>query len=179
MDLSAYALSVMIAMHPVSPWQNTYETSAKAISTASIRNPIFGGVDGAAKTVALVIAVADFESGFQPDAGGDCSETTDKGICAKGSKPHSFCMMQINESNFRGYRTTKEEILSNIDVCVSIGISMMKQSFAICRSRPLEERLAWYAGGGNNCPIGLDATRKSNHRIAKAMWLFKTYPLEN
>jgi len=179
MDLSAYALAVMLAIQPNSPYKESFEKSAKAVSSASIRSPIFAGSDGVAKTVDLVISVANFESGLQPDANGDCDQTTDKGICVKGSKPHSFCMMQINESNFKGYRTTREEILTNIDICVSIGISMMKQSFRICHDRPLDERLAWYAGGGNGCPTGLDAVRKSKHRIDKAMWLFKTYPVEN
>ena len=115
------------------------------------------------------------ESSFQPNAEGDCDKTTKYGTCVKGSTPHSFCLLQISETNFKGFNTSREEIQSDVGKCVRIGLALMHQSFRICKSLPLDEKLRWYAGGGNGCPVNEDSGRKSKHRMQKAFWLFSKF----
>jgi hypothetical protein len=173
-DLAALVLSAMRTLEPSSPYDATFETTAYAVADESTRSPLFAGEEGAARTAALVTSVAWFESRFQPDAAGDCDRTTREGTCAKGARPSSFCLLQINASNHRALGVTADELRTDAATCVRAGLRMMRQSFAACRALPLEERLDWYAGGGPTCAApSEDARRKSRHRVAKAIWIYR------
>jgi len=174
----AMVLAALLKLEPHALHRSTFERTAKAIADASNASPLFGGDHGAEKTADLIASVADFESGLIPDAEGDCIANgklvpSKVGVCPTGSKPHSFCALQVNESNFKELGITRESVQTDIDVCIRSGLRLMHISFAVCRARPLEERLAHYAGGGEGCPTNEDATKKSRHRVLKALWLFK------
>lgn len=166
----SWVLALMLELEPKSPFRETFDRTSTAIARASERSPLPG--QDANKTAAILVSVAWFESRFQPDAEGDCDKTNETGTCVKGSKPHSFCLLQIGESNFKGFRTTREEVQTNVDSCITVGLGLMNQSFRICASKPLPERLAQYAGGGPVCFTKDEARKKSGSRMAKAVWIY-------
>lgn len=174
----AYVLSLMLLAVPEPPAavRATYDATAAAIAEASSDYPLFAGDAGAERTAALIVAVARFESGLQPDAEGDCHEKTAYGTCVKGARPHSFCMLQIHETNLAYLRVTREQLQTDVRACVRAGVTMMRESFRVCARAPLEERLGWYAGGGGSCGASEDAKRKSRHRMALARWLLEKLP---
>lgn len=173
-DLAALVLSAMRTLEPSSPYDATFETTAYVVADESSRSPLFEGEEGAVRTAALVTSVAWFESRFQPDAAGDCDRTTRSGTCAAGARPSSFCLLQINASNHRALAVTADEIRTDVAACVRAGLRMMHASLGICRRLPFEERLAHYAGGGPTCESpSEDARRKSRHRVAKAIWIYR------
>lgn len=178
--LIAVVLALLLKMEPSAPHRETFDRTAVAIASASMATPLFSGKDGPERTAYLVASVADFESGFIADAEGDCTKdgkavASKAGRCPAGATPHSFCLLQINESNFKDLGTTREEVLRDVDVCVRLGMRMMKKSFEVCRARPLDERLRWYAAGPK-WETSEDATKKSKHRVAKALWWFRESP---
>lgn len=179
MVTEAWVLSLLLKLEPQAAHRATYERTAKAIADASNIDPLFSGDKGAEKTATLITSTARYESGFIPNAEGDCTSSDGKlvaskaGVCPIGTKPHSYCLVQVGESNFKFLGVTKDEIQTNIDTCVRSGLRLMHISFKVCHERVLEERLSHYAGGGNGCPTWQDAINKSRHRITLALWLFK------
>lgn len=155
------------------PWQNTRPMVAEVIAKKSNAEPLFKGDDGPAKTAAIAISILLFESGIKPDAVGDCLEKDDKGMCLPGATPQSYCGFQIHRSNLATLGVTREQITTDFGVCVDAGWKMMRSSFSICRGRPVEEQLVHYASGGQTCSTADDPVRKSRHRMAKALWLFR------
>ena len=172
----AFVLSMMILAAPAAKHRDTFERTAEAIAKASNASPVIDGEHGSEKTAALIVALGEFESGLRPSAAGDCekAKTKSDGTCAEGGHPTSFCMLQINQSNFAGLGVTKDELLTSIDACVATGLRMMRASFRICGKLPFEDRLRWYTAGADNCPgdENKDAANKSRHRVRRAMWLY-------
>ena len=177
MVTASWVLSLMMHAQSMHPYRATYERTSEAIAKHASERPLFSGQHGDAKTAALIVAVAQYESSFQPDAEGDCTKGGKKAKCTTpGAIPHSFCLLQVNESNFKTFGITREDIQTDIDVCVRTALSIMHQSFTICRALTLEDRLRFYAGGGNGCPTNEDAAIKSRQRMLRGMWLFKAVP---
>lgn len=56
---------------------------------------------------------------------------------------------------------------------VTAAHDLLAQSFAICRARPVSERLGWYAAGGDGCERRLGLSRA---RVWEAERLLRTYP---
>jgi hypothetical protein len=159
--MTAWILTLMIALQPHAPWLSTYPETADAIARASIAEPLFAGKDGPARTAALLVAIGWFESRFQADAVGDHGR--------------SVCLVQIGESNFKALGVTRETMLTSVATCIHAGITMIRESMAACKARPLDERLGHYAAGGNGCSNegGLTASR---HRMLLAKRLFASVP---
>jgi hypothetical protein len=169
-----WVLALMIKAEPAPTWRPTYERTAAAIVRAASADPLFEGDQGAEKTAALLVGLGWFESALRPDAEGDCTLEGRVAPCTtKGAVPHSHCLLQINDSNLAGLGTTRDELLTDVDVCVASGLRMMHRSFQICRAAPLEERLSWYASGGPECPTNEDARKKSKHRVLRSRWLYE------
>lgn len=164
----AWVLSLMTYLEPASPFRTTFEATANAVANAAERSPL-PSLD-ARRTASVLVALAWFESRFQIDAKGDCSRVTKLGTCAEGGVPTSFGLFQINVTNHDALAVTASGLLSSPETSADAALRMMCRSFHVCRARPLEERLAWYAGGGNGCPEG-GPTRKSRHRMALAVRL--------
>ena len=165
--LETWILAMMLVLEPNAPWKGTYEASAHTIAEVSERESLFAGKDGPRKTASLFVSLGWFEARFKPDAEGDHAKL------AGGQKgePASFCMMQIGRSNLRWLGTTPEAIQKDFGVCVRTARKMLSTSMHLCSTRPLEERLAWYAAGGDGCP-STAGVRESGHRIRKAQWIF-------
>jgi len=180
--LKAWILSVMLLIEPSAPWKATYESTAEAIATDVVNGkPLFKDDDGR-HTASVFISLGLFESHFKQDAEGDCTHTDPKtGMCVVGSKPHSFCAFQVNESNFAYLGVTKDSLLTDINVCTKAASKMIHKSFETCsgkdtKGEPLgaKDRLNWYAAGGRGCRPDVI---KGEHRINKASWIFGHFPL--
>jgi hypothetical protein len=177
----AWLLSLMTELEPGATYKETYPTTAAAFARAAERNPL-PGLD-ATRTATMLVAVAWFEGRFQVDAKGDCTKGNFSVPCKDSNGkptpdavPHSFCTMQINESNLRGYETTKAEILSDVDRCVTIGLRIMRESFRVCARMKLPWKLSWYASGGGVCSDKPDPVEKSRHRVELGERLAKKAP---
>lgn len=178
--LATWILTLMTSLAPSTPWRATYPSTALAFAASAVEKPLFDGQHGAAKTAALYVSIAWYEATMRPDAEGDCGSKDGRtvpsvaGRCPADTIPRSFCIFQIGGSNLAGLGLTREEIQSDITTCVRAGNVMMRRSFTLCRARPIDDRLAWYAAGGPEC--GEKGSRESRHRMAKAAWLFRTEP---
>lgn len=202
--LALWTLSAMLRLAPSSPYKNTYQHTADVFAKKATDAPLFPGDDGPRRTVAFYLGVSWFESNFDPKAKGDgvcleskkvCKDVAKPGdheniecsaVCTKKGPPQSFCLGQINSSNFSWLGVTEETLLegekngdgsvkrTGTEVCVAAMHTMMKRSLQICASRPLEDRLGWYAAGGDGCVRGFQA---SGNRVRKAQWLFNNIPL--
>ncbi len=173
---AALVLAWMVSLEPSSPLRSSFERTAEAIARESNRSPL-PGLDEL-RTAAVVTSLAWFESRFRVDAEGDCLGAPDRsgagqatGTCPKGSRPRSLGLLQIGVSNLAGLRISRDEAL-DVDGNVRAGLAMARRSFRVCASRPLHERLAWYAAGGPACSTDPDAVAKSQHRIDRAVRLY-------
>lgn len=176
--LIAWVLSLLIYLDPKSAYREDFPRIAEAIAIESTASPVFEGRSGAWKTAALEVAIARYESNFQIDATGDCKpkDTTKFGTCKPGARGSSFGLYQISRSNFRTLEVTEEEMTTDPVLQTRASLRMVRNSLRICRARPLEERLAQYAAGGEGCSESLDATTKSRHRMLTGMMLFRSHP---
>ena len=157
-----WILSMIFALAPNSPYRDTFEATAHAIDEVSHETPIYLGEDGPERTAATLVAVAFFESSFDPGAIKD-----DKGGDSVG-------LEQINVSNLKWLGMKKEDLLDpkkNLQAAVRL----MKASLRMCAGRPSLERLGHYAAGGPNCSVqaGLVASR---NRLALAKTLLEQHP---
>ena len=152
--MAAWILSLMLLMQPRAPWIATYEATATAIAeVVETERPLFDGAHGREKTAALLVSLAWFESTFRPDAVGDHGEA------------HGL------------YQVHGHGELAEPHEAASVAIALLRQSMALCRTRPLDERIAWYAGGGVDCSDPHPAAiRASRHRMLRAMWLVRHSP---
>lgn len=179
----SYVLALMLAALPSAPPKTraTFPVTAAAIARAASASPLFAGESGERRTAAVLVAVGTFESSLVPDAAGDCGpgHTKANGTCEEGAKAHSFCLLQVNESNLAYARTTRAEILADVGVCVRTGLMLMRDSFRICRREPESDRLSWYAGGGGTCGVSADARSKGRHRMALARRIYETVERTN
>lgn len=142
----AWILAAMVLLQPSAPWKDSYEHTAKGILEGATSEPIFRGDGGVFRTVALDVSLAWFESRFNPVALGD--------------KGRSWGLYQFQDHG-KPEGVKAQTIIAN---------RLIRESFRICAARPLEERLGWYAAGGNGCDRGLTHSR---HRIWKAQWLIR------
>lgn len=192
--LTAWVLLLLTKLEPNAPWKDTYPATAAAFAESAVAHPLFSGEEGPRKTAALYVGVSWYESTFNPKAEGDhrCLEWAPavagaRPKCRKKGEPTSFCLGQINSSNFAALRVSRESLIngepdeegrpgrSGVEVCVSAMNTMLRQSMRNCAHRPLEERLGQYAAGGDGCStLGFE---KSRHRVTKALWLFSHVPL--
>jgi hypothetical protein len=167
-QLIAWIYRVMLILQPanVTPWADTYETTATVFANEAIRLPLFPGSQGIERTAAVFTSVAWYEGRFDPKAKGDCKEKKN-GKCV--SPPQSVCMFQIGISNLAGLHTTQDELLSDVSKCTQAARTMMQISFGVCRALPHEDLLGHYASGGSTC----GGLRESRHRMKTAIWIFE------
>ena len=155
----AWILALLTATEPNAPWKDTYPATATAMAESAQDEPLFAGKDGPKKTAALYVSLSWFEARHNPRAVGDHG--------------HSFCLGQINDTNFKGLGIASGEELFDVRKCLHAVNRMVRTSFRVCARAELEDRLSWYAGGGDGCRVNM----KSKHRMRKALWLVATYPM--
>jgi Transglycosylase SLT domain len=156
-----WILSLMLGLQPRAPWLASYEDTAKAIATVvEAEVPLFTGERGREKTAALMVALAWAESRFNPGAVGD-----------HGLSVGLYQMSSANLPSPEGYR--RADLLGHPIASSEVALHMLRQSFAVCAARPLNERLAWYASGDSYCQRGQSESR---YRVGLAMRAFTKYP---
>lgn len=144
---------------------------------------------GRAKTLAVILAIADSESGgYRKDVDFNI------GKLARGDGGKSWCVMQIllSRPDANGQTSTRialkgdqyeyvytkdkgyggEDLIANRRTCFRVALHMARESFRACANLPVEERLSIYAGG--DCTVGRAASRV---RVGKAVrWLAQKAP---
>jgi len=162
-QLVQWALGMMTSLQPVAvtPWADTYVSSAEAMVDVAEEAPLFKGEDGVRKTIVLLISLGWFEGRFNQKAIGD--------------KGQSVCMFQLGVANLKSLGTSREEVLSDFSVCARSALKAVRISFNVCRGRDELDLLGHYASGSARCDAGL---RESRHRMQKAKWLFGKFPFK-
>ena len=144
--------------------------------------PLFKGPNGRYKTLALLLAVADSESGFRKDV------DVGKGNYSKGDSGQSWCLEQVRlgvatkgkthtrislvdgggiKYVYDGTGYGGEDLVSDRKKCFRVALHIMRVSFDTCSGLDVEKRLSLYASG--SCSLGWEA---SSRRIKKAVkWL--------
>lgn len=156
-----YALMVWLA--PSAPWSSTYWATASAIDRVAHDSPLYETDDGIERTAAELVAVAYFESRFDPEA-----VFTDRGGDSLG-------LEQINTSNLARLGLTRAEALEP-EANLRAAVRLMRASHRTCRGHPREELLGHYASGGPTCTVaaGLVASR---HRMRLAEAILRERPV--
>ncbi len=144
-------LFILAAMNSLAPGRDHTELGGAIARVVLDGKPLFAGDETRIRSAAFLIAVAMRESSLKNDAVGD--------------NGHSVCAMQIYDGP-RSY-------LTDADACVRRGVEMIRESFAACRSLPIEERLALYARGKCDSAEG---RRLSRDRFALAARIAKVQP---
>lgn len=130
-----HAWMVKLQPEAVTPWNQTYQETAVAIAEAANEDNLFPQKqDGAYRTASLLVAIAWFESRFNPTAIGD-----------NGT---AFGLFQIHADASPGIMAN--ELLLPRDAA-RVALRLVRTSFRVCRGEPAADRLSWYARGGNGC----------------------------
>lgn len=148
---------MMLALVPRAPYADTFPQTAAAIDRASHEAPLYAGEDGPERTAAQLVAIAWFESRFDPRAVGDHGR--------------SLGLFQVGVSNVRRLDVAIDDLFDP-DVAARAAIAMLRSSLRTCRVRPKEFRLAEYASG--SCGRGGEASR---HRTKLAGELLRAHPV--
>jgi hypothetical protein len=167
-------------------------TSAIHVAYDPAEKPIFQGKYGRAQTLALLMSISFFESGYRKDV------DLGLGSQSRGDSGRSWCLVQIqlDKPNHDGKTKTRilltnsgykfiydptfsrgwggEDLVQDRTKCYRVGLRMARQSFSACSRLPLEERLSAFASGKCNNPDG-QAVSRSRVRLAQS-WLARSRP---
>lgn len=152
--LTTWILSLMSILQPQAPWMDTYPATASAIDKAvQEQPPLFeADPDARAKTAAILVALAWAESTFKPNAAG------------RGGVNGLF---QVG-----GHGDMSDPVKAS-----RVALELVRESFRVCRARPVGERLAVYAAGGTSCStMPASVLAKSRFRVMKGLALVKQHP---
>jgi hypothetical protein len=153
---AAWIVGLMVALQPSAPWRPTYEKTAEAIARVASSEPLFEGEDGEARTAALLVSIAWYESHLKPDAR------------SKAGNGRWVCLYQIHKRHL----ADPKKALTDPEVCTREAVKLLRASLAACAKRPKNERLAFFVSGA--CDKGLPSSRLRMFLAAKLM---KDHPL--
>jgi hypothetical protein len=149
MTLWLLALLWMTRLVPAAPWRETFLSTAVSMAeVVETEDPLYQDDDSRVRTLATLIALARYESVFDPNAWGDKGKGDSRGL----------------------YQQQRFGDLRDVGEATHVALSQIRISFRICRYRPVEDRLGWYAAGGDGCgdEIGI---KKSRNRMRLARQL--------
>jgi len=125
----------------------TYDEIAEAIALASNDDPVFDGPEGPMKTASLLLAIAFYESRFNPRAIGDHGE--------------SFGLFQIQVPTAR--LVVPDAVANTLllpRTAAPVATALIRLSKLQCRGYGWDAQLGWYGQGGPGCgAAGRRATR--------------------
>jgi transglycosylase-like protein with SLT domain len=182
-NLLAWVLATMFSLQPAYDekrcwwgvtWTDTYEATAEAFVREAYDHPLpitvtdrrqvdrwaLEGVSPVVFTAALELVWAAKESRFKPDAVGD-----------RGS---SLGVLQVSSFWARSAKRDPEDLL-DVEVAVPVAVVLFHTSFEVCRDKPFDYRMSWYAAGGSGCDRGQRSHEISTARINRAIRLARTY----
>lgn len=204
-DLSDYTKWVVGRISTWSPPGRTYVPEAKetqeeateryneiaqdAMEVAFDPNerPLFNGPYARSQTMALILSVAWWESGYRKDV------DLNLGKLARGDSGRSWCLMQIQlgkpiddkdttatrvhlKDNTVEFSTeigfTGGDLIKDRQACFRAGLHIIRSSFYACHNLPILDRLSAYTSG--SCK---QDQHESQDRVRKAMeWLARSIP---
>jgi hypothetical protein len=151
-----------------------YESIAHDIADVALdpnEPPLFGGPEGRAQTALFVTAIAFYESGgFRRDVDAGVGKRS------RGDSGRSWCLMQINLGDgLTPQRWSGRDLVQDRQKCIRAGLGRIRESFALCRALPLDDRLSGYTKG--RCVADEDL---SHRRMRRAMqwWTAHTFAAE-
>lgn len=160
--MTPWILSLILFLVPRAPFAATFQKTAESIDRVAHEAPLYPGEDGVERTAAELVAVAFFESHFDP-----------KATFVEKDGSTSTGLLQINSSNERwlGVNTTD---LEDPETNLRAAVKLMKGSHRACRGRPWAEQLALFTSGDTECRAGREASR---HRLELAARLLREHPV--
>jgi hypothetical protein len=173
--VAAWLVTAMMAWSPpitktsegIRAEQARYEMIAKDFATVTmdpIEKPAFEGEDGRSKTALLMAAIASFESGYRADV--DDGRT-------RGDHGTSVCLMQVRVIGKTREGYTGDDLVKDRSKCFRVALRIIRESFAWCKDRSIEDRLGAYTSGTckDNEPL-------SRNRFGRARAFWKDHPLD-
>lgn len=152
--LETWLFFAMSAWVPMSPdLSDHYAAIATDIAEVAHEAPLYDGEDGIAKTALLMASIASFESFYRKDV---------DSLKVKGDNGAALCIMQVHPR--------PGEDLSDRKSCLRVALMRMHESFSMCRSLPLEDRLSAYTRG--TCA----KDKSSEYRVSRAVRYWKAHP---
>jgi hypothetical protein len=165
----------MYALVPTAPWSDVFPREAESFVTAAERDTLFRGKRGIEETIDYELSVAFYESHFKPEAKGDGGASLGLFQIAPGTAQPYVGWVRAKRAArgdvFDPWATVRDELF-DVEASPGLALRLMRVSFEICRDRPREERLGWYAAGGSGCR----GIKESRHRVAKAEWIARAFP---
>lgn len=149
--IAAYVLGAMMVWVPPQREMDRagYQYVARDIARVSVEKPIFKGEDGAAKTALLLASVASFESRYEIEV---------DAFVRRGDSGDAWGLLQV-------HLRPGEACTSRLG-CLRLGRERVRESFRLCKSAPLQDRLAGFTGG--RCAS--EAARKASRlRMRRAL----------
>lgn len=150
-----WILSLMVAASLLEPlpasFRGHYPEIAQAIADAAEATPL-PGKDGKSHMGAVLVALAWHESRFRPD------------LKLEGDAGASLGPWQLS----KGWHAP-----SDLEGQAMFAARLVRQSWSVCRDRPIDERLGWYAYGRRGCEHRWETSRI---RMALAKRLLAKYP---
>jgi hypothetical protein len=176
-SLVTYLVAAMVAWVPLYVHPQTessadvrarYESIARDLSAVVLDDaeaPLFNGPDARAQTALLMLSIASFESAFR--------KVVDDGV-VRGDGGRSYCLMQIRV----GQEVTREgwtgrQLIENRKRCFRAALHMLRTSFNMCHSYPVEDRVSVYATG--HCMLDAPISRSRVVR-ARHWWAMHALP---
>ncbi|AUX28769.1 MULTISPECIES: hypothetical protein [Sorangium] len=171
-SIIAWAVGIMIAWAPpgTSHIKDAVETpedgraryheiarAAAKVAYDPELKPLFGGPRGRAETMALLLSIAYFESGYRRDV------DLGLGKLARGSGVDS-CLLQIRVGAGKTREGwSHEDLVSDREKCFRSGLALIRRSFGACRKQEARDRLSAYTRG--RCIVN---DKHSRARIGRA-----------
>jgi hypothetical protein len=176
-SLVTYLVAAMVAWVPLYVHPQTessadvrarYESIARDLSSVVLDDsepPLFDGPNAKARTALLMLSVASFESALR--------KTVDDGV-VRGDGGRSYCLMQIRV----GTGVTREgwtgpQLIADRKRCFRAALHMLRSSFNMCHSYPVEDRVSVYATG--HCMLDAPISRSRVVR-ARRYWDLHALP---
>lgn len=161
----SYGRTYAEAVETIDQAKTRYEEFAAVVALVAYdpaEKPLFDGPDGRAKTAALMLSVAYYESGFRRDV------ATGRGKHARGDHGRSCTPWQFNIGSGRNQAGhTCDELLADQELAARDALQVLRSALRGCTGLPVEERMSMYLTG--RCEPGVSAAR---NRWATAMrWL--------
>ena len=129
------------------PWAESYMDTAVAIADRCADNFVPGGKWK--WCVAIAVEMSWQESRFNPQAEHDSGA----GLGLFGTHASTLG------------RPVPKDQAGQVDAF----LSLLETSFRICRKHPIEERLGWYAAGGEGCERRLELSRSRMHEASRLL----------
>ncbi|WP_437288750.1 hypothetical protein [Sorangium sp. So ce406] len=120
--------------------------------------PLFGGPRGRAETMALLLSIAYYESGYRRDV------DLGLGKLSRGSGVDS-CLLQVRVGAGKTREGwSHEDLVGDREKCFRAGLALIRRSFGACRKQDARDRLSAYTRG--RCIVN---DKHSRARIGRAL----------